>query len=314
MNFDFKKFTDIGNVSDPFKNPGSGIGTNSIRTPSADDLTTIFTDIKTAVIEFLETMMSGAKNSTIGASFMENASQILGLAVIMLGVGLYIQIQIGNENASTNSRNVNKYATSIADEIDMDKPSSKISKKIKIEMFTNPNSDVGVDGSSYTNTNTIPNPHDPPELATRKIKRNSISIANIGENVENTVISAVSTVIPNGPSKQTRDKLKEKSASCKSTDEFCKHNHDKLEKVCGDIKSQNTCSEKCCCGWVKFSNDGNEGSGVGKGVLNSLGISPDGKCVPGNVDGPEFINGQNIDYYYYMGECMKGVCKPKRNT
>jgi hypothetical protein len=231
---------------------------------------------------------------------MENASQILGLAVIMLGVGLYIQIQIGNENASTTSRN--KYATTISDEIDIDKPSSKISKKVTIEMFTSP--------SPSPSPGTIPNPHDPAELSKRTIKGDAGSIANIGENVENTIISAVSNVIPNGPSKQVRDKLKEKSASCKSTDEFCKYNHDKLEKVCGDIKSQNTCSEKCCCGWAKFSNEKN-GVGIGQGVLNSLGISPDGKCVPGNADGPEFINGRNIDYYYYMGECMKGVCKPK---
>jgi len=298
MNFDFKKFTDFGNVTDTFKNPGSGIGASSIRTPSADDLTTIFTDIQTAIMEFLETVMSGAKSSTLGASFMENASQILGLAVIMLGVGLYIQIQTGNENASTNSGN--KYATtSISDEIDIDKPSSKISKKVTIEMFTSPPS-----------PGTIPNPHDPVELAQRKIKGDAGSIANIGTNVEDTIISAVSNVIPNGPSKQVRDKLKEKSASCKSTDDFCKYNHDKLEKVCGDIKSQNTCSEKCCCGWAKFSNEAG-GGGIGKGVLNSLGISPDGKCVPGNAGGPEFINGRNIDYYYYMGECMKGVCKPK---
>ena len=290
MNFDFKKFTDFGNVTDTFKNPGSGIGASSIRTPSADDLTTIFTDIKTAVMEFLQTIVSSSKTSALGASFMENASQILGLAVIMLGVGLYIQIQIGNENASTNSGN--KYATTISDEIDIDKPSSKISKKVTIEMFT------------------IPNPHDPPELAKRTIKGDAGSIANIGTNVENTIISAVSNVIPNGPSKQVRDKLKEKSASCKSTDDFCKYNHDKLEKVCGDIKSQNTCSEKCCCGWAKFSNEKDSG-GIGTGVLNSLGISPDGKCVPGNAGGPEFINGRNIDYYYYMGECMKGVCKPK---
>ena len=192
-------------------------------------------------------MMSGAKSSTLGASFMENASQILGLAVIMLGVGLYIQIQIGNENVSTNSGN--NYATSsISDEIDIDKPSSKISKKVTIEMFTSPPS-----------PGTIQNPHDPPELAKRTIKGDAGSIANIGTNVENTIISAVSNVIPNGPSKQVRDKLKEKSASCKSTDEFCKYNHDKLEKVCGDIKSQNTCSEKCCCGWAKFSNE--EGCG-----------------------------------------------------
>jgi hypothetical protein len=301
MNFDFKKFTDFGNVSDPFKNPGSGTGASSIRTPSADDFTTIFTDIKTAIMEFLETMMSGAKKSTLGASFMENASQILGLAVIMLGIGLYIQIQIGNENASTTSGN--KYATSITDEIDMDRPSSKISKKVTIEMFT-------PDTTTDTTAGTIPNPHDPAELSKRTIKGDAGSIANIGTNVEDTIISAVSNVIPNGPSKQTRDKLKEKSASCKSTDEFCKYNHDKLEKVCGDIKSQNTCSEKCCCGWAKFSNE-KDGGGIGTGVLNSLGISPDGKCVPGNADGPEFINGRNIDYYYYMGECMKGVCKPK---
>ena len=301
MNFDLKKFTDFGNITDTFKTPGSGISASSIRTPSADDLTTIFTDIKNATIEFLETMMSGAKNSTLGASFMENASQILGLAVIMLGVGLYIQIQIGNENASTTSGN--KYATSISDEIDMDKPSSKISKKVTIEMFTN-------SPTSSPSSGTIPNPHDPTELAKRKITGDSGSIANIATNVEDTIISAVSNVIPNGPSKQVRDKLKEKSASCKSTDDFCKHNHDKLEKACGDIKSQSTCSEKCCCGWAKFSNE-KDGGGIGTGVLNSLGISPDGKCVPGNADGPEFINGRNIDYYYYMGECMKGVCKPK---
>lgn len=297
MNFDFKKFTDFGNVGDTFKNPGSGIGASSIRTPSADDLTTIFTDIQTAVMEFLETMMSGAKSSSLGASFMENASQIMGLAVIILGVGLYIQIQIGNENASTTSGN--KYATTISDEIDIDKPSSKISKKVTIEMFTSPPS-----------SGNIPNPHDSAGLAKRTITGNAMSIANLGTNIEDTIISAVSRVIPNGPSKQVRDKLKEKSASCKSTDDFCKYHHDKLEKACGDIKSQNTCSEKCCCGWAKFSNEDDAG-GMGKGVLNSLGISPDGKCVPGNADGPEFINGRNIDYYYYMGECMKGVCKPK---
>jgi hypothetical protein len=303
MNFDFKKFTDFGNVGDTFKNPGSGFGTNSIRTPSADDLTSIFTDIKTAIMELLETMVSSSKTSALGASFMENSSQIMGLAVIILGVGLYIQIQIGNENASNNNRSTNKYATSIADEIDIDKPSSKISKKVTIEMFT-------PDTTTDTDTGNIPNPHDSAGLVKRTIKGNSMSIANLGTNIEDTIISAVSRVIPNGPSKQVRDKLKEKSALCKSTDDFCKYHHAKLEKACGDIKSQNTCSEKCCCGWAKFSTE-SDGIGMGKGVLNSLGISPDGKCVPGNADGPEFINGRNIDYYYYMGECMKGVCKPK---
>lgn len=293
-------FGNIGNITDSFKNPGS----SSIRVPSPDDFTTIFTDIKTAVMEFAESMMSGAKKSTLGASFMENASHIIGLAVLILGFVLYIQIQIGNEEASKDVRNTNKYATSIIDDIDAEKPSSKISKRVTIELFTTPT------------TPKLENPHEPPEQAKREpMTADSASVASIGTAVENTVIGAVSSLLPNGPSMATREKLQQKSATCKSTDGFCKFNHDKLDKACSDITSQGTCAEKCCCGWVKFSNT-NEGSGgvepkPGSGVLNSLGISPDGKCVAGSVDGPELTFGRDIDYYYYMGECMKGVCKPK---
>lgn len=290
----------FGNITDSFKNPGSG----SVRVPSPDDFTTIFTDIKTAVMEFAESMMSGAKKSTLGASFTENASHIIGLAVLILGFVLYIQVQIGNEEASKDARNTNKYATSIIDDIDAEKPSSKISKRVTIELFT----------PTHTPTPTLENPHEPSEQTKREpMTADNASVASIGTAVENTVIGAVSNLLPNGPSMETREKLQQKSATCKSTDGFCKLNHDKLEKVCSDITSQGTCSEKCCCGWVKFSNTDKSGvePKAGSGVLNSLGISPDGKCVAGSVDGPDLTFGRDIDYYYYMGECMKGVCKPK---
>ena len=219
-------FGNIGNITDSFKNPGSG----SVRVPSPDDFTTIFTDIKTAVMEFAESMMSGAKKSTLGASFMENASHIIGLAVLILGFVLYIQIQIGNEEASKDVRNTNKYATSIIDDIDAEKPSSKISKRVTIELFTS--------------TPKLENPHEPPEQAKREpMTAESASVASIGNAVENTVIGAVSNLLPNGPSMATREKLQQKSATCKSTDGFCKLNHDKLDKACSDITSQGTCAE-----------------------------------------------------------------------
>jgi hypothetical protein len=299
-------FGNIGNITDSFKNPGSG----SVRLPSPDDFTTIFTDIKTAVMEFVDMMTSGAKKSTLGASFMENASHIIGLAVLILGIVLYIQIQIGNEEASKDVRNTNKYATSIIDDIDAEKPSSKISKRVTIELFTPP---------TPTSTPKLENPHKKPDQAKLEpMTADNVSVASIGTAVENTVIGAVSNLFPNGPSMETREKLQQKSATCKSTDGFCKLNHDKLDKVCSDITSQGTCAEKCCCGWVKFSNVDEGSDGVqpkpGSGVLNSLGISPDGKCVAGSIDGPELTFGRDIDYYYYMGECMKGVCKPKGST
>lgn len=307
MNFDFKKITDFGkinmdNVSDTFKNPGSGINASSIRTPSPDDLTTIFTDIKVAAMEFLESMISGAKKSTLGASFMENASQIIGLAVVILGFVLYIQIQVGNEQAE-GGRRENKYATSIVDDIDVDKPSNKISKKINIELFT-PKGDNDGGGKSV-------NPHEPPELARRSPKSGTASISSLGSTIEETVKTAIGKTIPNGPSDLLRKELKQKAADCKTSDTFCKTNHADLQKVCSNIKNQDRCAEKCCCGWVKFTNEGVESDKPGSGVMHSLGISPDGKCVAGNDEGPALVLGRDIDYYYYMGECMKGICKPK---
>jgi hypothetical protein len=302
MSFDIKKLTDFGNIGDSFKNPGAA--SSPIQTPSSDDLTTLFTDAKTVLMNAVQTLVSGATASTLGASFMENAPQIVGLAVFILGIILYIQIQVGNEQAS--SRNDNKYASSIADSIDLEKPSSKISKKVTLELFT-PQA-----ASRSSPDASVPNPHDPPGLATRSMKGGTVSASTMGNNIEDAIVHAVSTIIPNAPSAQTRERLEQKSATCKSTDAFCKQNHADIEKVCGDIKSQGTCSEKCCCGWVKFSNEGNnKGGSAGKSVLHSVGISPDGKCVAGDVKGPELTFNRDIDYYYYMGECMKGVCKPK---
>ena len=310
MNFDLKKFTDFGNInmnmntstiSDAFKNPGSGINTSSIRTPSPDDLTTIFTDIKVAGMEFLESMASGAKKSTLGASFMENASQIIGLAVLILGFVLYIQIQVGNEEAS-GGRRENKYATSIVDEIDLEKPSNKVVKRVNIELFTQ---------KEGLGTGKPVNPHESPELAKRSPKSGTASIASLGSTIEETIKGAIGKTIPNGPSGMKRKELKQKAAECKSSDTFCKTNHADLQKVCSNIKNQDRCAEKCCCGWVKFTSNDAESDKPGSGVMHSLGISPDGKCVAGNDEGPELMLGRDIDYYYYMGECMKGICKPK---
>ena len=303
MNFDIKKITDFGNINDAFKNPSTVSTSLSFSKPSADDLTTLFTDAKTAIMDIMQTFLSGAKTSTLGASFMENAPQIVGLAVLILGVVLYIQIQVGSINAST-TKDSTYASSSIADSIDLN-TSSKISKKITLELFTPQNTRADETAGSLP-----PNPHEPPGLVTRSLKGGTASVATMGANIEDAIIHAVSSVIPNGPSEQTKDKLKHASATCKSTDNFCKHNHANIEKVCGDIKNQGTCSEKCCCGWVKFADEGNAKGGVGKGVLHSVGISPDGKCVAGNADGPELTFSRNIDYYYYMGECINGVCKP----
>ena len=311
---DIKKFTDFGNINDAFKTQSiaassSSSSSTAFSKPGMDDLTTLFTDAKNAIVDVLQTLLSGAKTSTLGASFMENASQIVGVAVLILGVVLYIQIQVGNMNAASTGKDNTHASSSISDSIDIDKPSSKISKKITLELFTPQNTGSGDTGDG----SFPPNPHAAPGLETRSLKGGTASAATMGADIEDAVIQAVSNIIPNGPSKQTKDKLQHTSATCKSTDNFCKHNHANIEKACSDIKSQGTCAEKCCCGWVKFADDeGNDkgGGGIGTGVLHSVGISPDGKCVAGKVNGPELTFNRNIDYYYYMGECMKGVCKP----
>lgn len=280
--------------------------------PGPADLTSLFTDARDFVVDMFKQMGADAKTTTLGASFMENASQIIGLAVLMLGIALYVQIK------SAQDLNIDaapdKYSTSIADTGDRD---SIISKKVLIELFSN-------SGDSKNGKNDDPNPHAPPKLANRDgstIKNITKGKIDLGEIITDTV----STMIPPGPSDAVRAKLKDVSRACNTTNEFCKHNQADLQKACGDITTQNSCAQKCCCGWVKFSGgassektNGKGLSGAGSGVadakssaLSGFGISPDGKCVAGDADGPELTFNKDIDYYYYMGECMNGVCKSK---
>ena len=261
--------------------------------PGSSDLTSIFTDAWDFATDAFKQITSDAKTTTLGASFMENASQIMGLAVLLIGLALYIQIK--------NVRDTDNKAPAVSAELG-DKQNT-VSKKVMIEMFSA----------------DPPNPHDSPALA----NRTGSTITNISNgkiNFDDIVSDSISTIIPAGPSDATRSKLQDVSRACGSTDDFCKHNQPDLQKACGDITSQNSCAQKCCCGWAKFGDKG--GNNIGDGgttmmsaarssALNGFGISPDGKCVAGGAAGPELTFDRDIDYYYYMGECMKGVCKSK---
>lgn len=281
----------------------------SASTPSPDDLTSLFTDAKDFAMNVLGKVVDGAKSSDLGASFMENASQIIGLAVLMLGIALYIQIKLANELATKTGNNINN-DNLISKMGDKEKT---VSKKVTLELFTD-----GMANNAAINSNSNSNPHDPPKPA----NRDGSAIKNVinGKiNFENIISDSISTMIPPGPSDAKRENLRNIARSCNSTSEFCKANHGDVQKACGDITTQSSCAQKCCCGWVKFSIDNTPDSSNKKGTtsnaqssaLNGFGISPDGKCVAGNADGPELMFNKDIDYYYYMGECMKGVCKSK---
>jgi len=292
------------NSGDFFKQPKpvSLSGSN----PSPDDLTSLFTDAKDFALDVFKNLADGAKATDLGASFMENASQIIGLAVLLLGIALYIQIKSVNEN-TVNDKTENQIS-------EMGDKEKTVSKKITLELFTPVAGSVD-DAADAAKAN----PHDPPKLANRD--GSAIKNAINGKiNFENIISDSISTMIPAGPSDTKRENLRNTARSCNSTSEFCKANHADIQKACGDITNQSSCAQKCCCGWVKFSIDNTADSATKKGTaasnaqssaLNGFGISPDGKCVAGNADGPELTFNKDIDYYYYMGECMKGVCKSK---
>ena len=276
----------VGNFGDIFKPKPVEL---SKSVPSSSDLTSLFTDAWESVNNVFKQLTTDAKTTNLGASFMENASQIMGLAVLLFGIALYIQIK----NVRDNDNNDKKIS-------ELGDKQTTVSKKVMIELFSS--------GGA--------NPHDTPALA----NRSGSTISNISNgkiNVDDIISDSISTIIPAGPSDATRSRLQDVSRACGSTNEFCKHNQSDLQKACGDITSQNSCAQKCCCGWVKFGDKGGKGGGTSmmsdarSSALNGFGISPDGKCVAGGAAGPELTFNRDIDYYYYMGECMKGVCKSK---
>ena len=279
--------------------------------PSSADLTSLFTDAWESATDMFKQLTSDAKTTTLGASFMENASQIMGLAVLLIGIALYIQIKNVRDNDNDKPDKNTPAVSELGDK------QNTVSKKVMIELFSGA-------AAAAAAENPNPNPHDTPALANRT-GSTMTNISNGKINFDDIISDSISTIIPAGPSDATRSKLQDVSRACGSTNEFCKHNQSDLQKACGDITNQSSCAQKCCCGWVKFGDNGDKGDKGAQGVkggstmmsdarssaLNGFGISPDGKCVAGGASGPELTFNRDIDYYYYMGECMKGVCKSK---
>lgn len=98
------------------------------------------------------------------------------------------------------------------------------------------------------------------------------------------------------------EELSKKSLECR--DDFCiiHQNQNDLEYRCKELKGKKACMSKCCCGWIKYT-----------------GMDGDGECVKGdattasnerNADNSQ----RDIDYYYFMGNCVKGrECMNKKN-
>ena len=322
--FNFKGFDSFGENSDFLKPKPVSI---SQSVPSSDDLTSLFTDAKDFFMDLFKQISTGAKTSTLGASFMENASQIMGLAVLLIGMALYIQIK-----SVRTSDEPDRYSTAITETGD---PQNLVSKKVTVELFSGMSALSGLNtltgggggsgggggrGAAADPDSKNLNPHATPSLA----NRNGSTIKNISDgkiNFEDIITDSISTMIPPGPSEDVLARMKDVSRKCGSTDEFCNLNQGDMQTACGNITSQNSCAQKCCCGWVKFSegaSDARESASSSGAMANAktsalhgFGVSPDGKCVAGNSAGPELTFDKDIDYYYYMGNCMKGVCKSK---
>ena len=315
--FNFKGFEGFGENSDFLKPKPVSI---SQSVPSSDDLTSLFTDAKDFFMDMFKQISTGAKNSTLGASFMENASQIMGLAVLLIGMALYIQIK-----SVRTSDEPDRYSTAITETGD---PQNLVSKKVTVELLSGMSALSGLNtltgGAGGDPDSKNLNPHATPSLA----NRNGSTIKNISDgkiNFEDIITDSISTMIPAGPSEDVLARMKDVSRKCGSTDEFCNLNQGDMQTACGNIASQNSCAQKCCCGWVKFSEGASDAGSKASvpasssgamanakaGALHGFGVSPDGKCVAGNSAGPELTFDKDIDYYYYMGNCMKGVCKSK---
>ena len=133
----------------------------------------------------------------------------------------------------------------------------------------------------------------------------------------------------------TESQLDKIQTSC--SDSFCvMHNKtpEELERACNSITTKKMCGTKCCCGWAKyngfegdndptvvmntaqanaeFANDGGRGGKPAEAVVP-------GKCVSGNAKRPFDIkdannNNRDIDYYYYLGQCVGGRGCMKRGS
>jgi hypothetical protein len=124
----------------------------------------------------------------------------------------------------------------------------------------------------------------------------------------------------------TESQLDKIQTTC--SDSFCvMHNKSpaELERACNSITTKKMCGTKCCCGWAKYN--GFEGDNDPTVVMNTAQANAEfandgrggkpaeavvpGKCVSGNAKRPFDIkdgnnNDRDIDYYYYLGQCVGG--------
>jgi len=237
-----------------------------------------------------ESGITAFKGTSLGESFFKNIGAIMVVVFILLGGMLYIDLASGGSGAS--------------------KDQELIEKKVFIE----PNTGIINDGSS-DNGGARVLPTDVAWTAPLISMRNEMK-------------EAFGTPY-------TEAQLEKIQTTC--SDSFCvMHNKSpaELERACNSITTKKMCGTKCCCGWAKyngfegdndptvvmntaqanaeFANDGGRGGKPAEAVVP-------GKCVSGNAKRPFDIkdannNNRDIDYYYYLGQCVGGRGCMKRGS
>lgn len=222
-----------------------------------------------------ESGVSTFKGTSLGESFFKNISAILVVVFILLGGILYIEF------ASSS-------ATSAAGVTGETAPKKEyVDRTVYIEPNT------GLDAARTLPTDV---PWTVPTLSIRNELKEAFG------------------------SKYTEAELENIHTKC--SDKFCVMNQkspEDLEKACNSVTSRTMCGTKCCCGWTKYV--GFEGDNDSTVVMNTAeanvadpsgeSAKVPGKCVAGNSKTPfGSVNNQNqardIDYYYYLGQCVGG--------
>lgn len=224
------------------------------------------------------------KGTSLGESFFKNIGAIMVVVFILLGSILYIDLA-----AESSSSSIPAGASASA-------PHELVEKKV----FVEPNTSILNEASPYDSV--------------RKLS------TEVGWTAP--VISMRNELKEAFGTPYTETQLDKIQTSC--SDSFCVMNNktpEELERACNSVITKKMCGTKCCCGWVKYN--GFEGDNDPDVIMNTAqanvadpsgksneAIAP-GKCVAGNAVCPFDIkdsnnNDRDIDYYYYLGQCVGG--------
>jgi hypothetical protein len=219
-----------------------------------------------------ESGVSTFKGTSLGESFFKNISAILVVVFILLGGILYIEFATTNATAAAAG------------------PKKEF---VDRTVYIEPNTGLDRAGTRALPTDV---PWTVPTLSIRNELKEAFG------------------------SKYTEAELENIHTKCSDT--FCVMNQkspEDLEKACNSVTSRTMCGTKCCCGWTKYI--GFEGDNDPTVVMNTAeanvadpsgeSAKVPGKCVAGNSKTPfGSVNNQNqardIDYYYYLGQCVSG--------